>query len=77
MSDLKELEPQICDLDNMATIAANLLNNVSAGQTPDGDFVIRKHDLELMTFAVNEAETRAAQLRKAFYASIREGKKHD
>lgn len=76
MTKLKDLEPQICDLDNMATIAANIVNNLNSAKTRDGNFIVRADELELFTFAINEVEGRATILRKSFYAGLEEDAKH-
>lgn len=73
MGDLKQLEPQICDLDNMATIAADIVNNLNMETTPDGALVVRQRDLELFSFAINQVEALSTQLRQSFYASISSG----
>ncbi|MER9755391.1 hypothetical protein NKJ46_18375 [Mesorhizobium sp. M0166] len=63
----RELEPLICDADNMLDVLVNMLNQTGLTST---DQVLTERDRELISFAVNVAGDMTQKVRKAYYEAI-------
>jgi hypothetical protein len=62
-----DLEPLICDADNMLDVLVNLLDSAGFNST---DEVITDRYRELISFAVNVAVDMSGKVRKAYYEAI-------
>jgi hypothetical protein len=73
---MEDLENDVFRLRQAATIAAQLVDAVHLHKNPGGDWqaVISKADMETLTFAVSEAEDRAAKFDASFQAALKAGR---
>jgi hypothetical protein len=72
---MEDLENDVFRLRQAATIAAQLVDAVHLHKNPGGDWqaTISKSDMETLTFAVAEAEERAAKFDASFQAALKAG----